>query len=330
MSGQQNLVKKVALCRASGSSAVSAEVSKPAASVLPGWGAFCDKVSGEWEGYEVTFTSASGSSWGECTAVELPYAVVPDAFREWEIRLFDWQTQCSSYGSKEDGTVLFKLARLLPTVGCEADAATVHTVDEKTADGRESSGPIAFLPDGSYSLSWPTASAEGGQKWQVEHGLVDSSGLRIRVTLTLERPSMSAQPALTSVKVARERWDSAFEKGESLSSCGGKMRGFADDPRLVKTTIEGAWSADQHIFTPTSKGFDVVNKTVEVDRKLRESDVNVLLPAGVWVKVGEAEGGGFAVLASWVQGEETGTSAERVYGHDGALQKVILTKETRR
>lgn len=213
-----------------------------------------------------------------------------------------------------------RLARLLPTVGCEADAATVHTVDEKTVDGRESSGPMAFLPDGSYSLSWPDAPAEGGLKWQVEHGLVDNTGLRIRVTLTLERSSKSEQPVLTSVKVARERWDSAFQKGESLSSCGGKMRGFADDPRLVKTTIEGAWTSEQHIFTPVSGRFDVVNETVEMDRQLKESNVNVLLPAGVWVKVGEAEGGAFAVSASWMQGEETSTSATRVYGHDGALQ----------
>lgn len=103
-----HLVKRAALCKASGSSVASTEVSKVRASELPGWGAFCDKVSGEWEGYEVTFTSESGSSWAECTAVELPYEVVPDAFREWEIRLFDWQTQCSSYGNKEDGTVFFK------------------------------------------------------------------------------------------------------------------------------------------------------------------------------------------------------------------------------
>jgi hypothetical protein len=100
------------LCRA-GSSVVDTSVSKAESALAsrpdpPGWGAFCEKVSGEWEGYEVTFAPSSGSSWADYTAVELPYEVVPEAFREWEIRIFDWQTQCSSLGNKEDGSVFFR------------------------------------------------------------------------------------------------------------------------------------------------------------------------------------------------------------------------------
>lgn len=192
---------------------------------------------------------------------------------------------------------------------------------ERTADSREFSGPLAFLPDGSYSLSWPHAAAEGGLSWQVEHGLVDNTGLRVRVSLYLERPSQEAQPVLTSIKVARERWDSQFDKGESLSSCGGKMRGFADDPRLAKAMLEGAWSAERHVFTTTdSSGFQVDHEIVKVDRRVGENSVNVLLPAGVWVRVGEAQDGAFTVSAGWVQSEDRGTTASRLYGKDGALQ----------
>ena len=45
---------------------------------------------------------------------------VPQEFRDWEVRLVDWQTQCSMLATDEG--VTYRLKRLMPTVGCEADA----------------------------------------------------------------------------------------------------------------------------------------------------------------------------------------------------------------
>ena len=45
---------------------------------------------------------------------------VPQEFRDWEVRLVDWQTQCSMLATDEG--VTYSLKRLMPTVGCEADA----------------------------------------------------------------------------------------------------------------------------------------------------------------------------------------------------------------
>lgn len=69
------------------------------------------RIAGEWDGVSVSFNSR-----GE--AVELPHSVVPDAFREWGVRLVAWQTQCSMLLGP-DGQVHYTFRRLFPTVGCE-------------------------------------------------------------------------------------------------------------------------------------------------------------------------------------------------------------------
>ncbi|TQD92348.1 hypothetical protein C1H46_022059 [Malus baccata] len=56
--------------------------------------------------------------------VELPENVVPAAYREWEVKVFDWQTQCLTLANQDEHTLLYKNIELLPAVGCEADAAT--------------------------------------------------------------------------------------------------------------------------------------------------------------------------------------------------------------
>jgi len=46
------------------------------------------KTTGEWEGVTASF-NADGSP------QQLPERFVPDAYREWGVELFDWQSQCS-------------------------------------------------------------------------------------------------------------------------------------------------------------------------------------------------------------------------------------------
>lgn len=50
----------------------------------------------------------------------MPSYYVPDAYREWGIDLFDWQTQSSS--CIRNGRLEITTKRLFPTQGCEADA----------------------------------------------------------------------------------------------------------------------------------------------------------------------------------------------------------------
>ncbi|KAM0996228.1 hypothetical protein ACFX2C_006258 [Malus domestica] len=74
-------------------------------------------VSGEWDGHGADFTR-------EGCPIELPKNVVPAAYREWEAKVFDWQTQCPTLANPDEHTLLYKNIELLPAAGCEADAAT--------------------------------------------------------------------------------------------------------------------------------------------------------------------------------------------------------------
>ena len=47
---------------------------------------------------------------------EIPEHYVPSAYREWDVQLYDWQTQCSSQALLDEGLRL-SLKRLMPTVG---------------------------------------------------------------------------------------------------------------------------------------------------------------------------------------------------------------------
>lgn len=44
--------------------------------------------AGEWEGVTASFSP-------EGQPLQLPEYYVPEAYREWGVELFDWQTQCS-------------------------------------------------------------------------------------------------------------------------------------------------------------------------------------------------------------------------------------------
>jgi hypothetical protein len=70
-------------------------------------------IAGEWEGVTVTF-SADGSP------EQLPEYYVPAAFRDWGVELHDWQTHVSTLADASGVKLVVK--RLMPTVGCEADA----------------------------------------------------------------------------------------------------------------------------------------------------------------------------------------------------------------
>lgn len=48
--------------------------------------------------------------------VELPEHLVPSAYREWEVKVYDWQTLCSVQATQGDG-LQYALKRMMPTVG---------------------------------------------------------------------------------------------------------------------------------------------------------------------------------------------------------------------
>lgn len=54
----------------------------------------CICCAGEWEGVTATFSPAGQPQ-------PLPEHYVPEAFREWDVQLWDWQQQCSSLATPD-------------------------------------------------------------------------------------------------------------------------------------------------------------------------------------------------------------------------------------
>jgi hypothetical protein len=127
----------------------SAAVS-PASDATQQLEAFYTAVRGEYEGVSATF-GADGAP------LELPEQYVPAAYREWEVKLYDWQTQCSVEAAPAG--LAYTLKRLLPTVGVSGRFAE-HRVMCVAAIGRAvTSGARPRSVKQTQWHSWTSASA---------------------------------------------------------------------------------------------------------------------------------------------------------------------------
>lgn len=195
------------------------------------WAEFATRVSGEWDGFGADFT-ASGDP------VELPEKVVPEAYREWGVQVVDWQTQCPTLADPGAPCALhYRLVRLLPTVGCEADAATVHTSHQRHAS---SAAAFAYAAAGSYVAAWPRGPA---LVLEVEHCVVrpdapaEEAG-RVRVVQTV---ALGREARLRGLKVFAEQWYGPFRDGEQLGGCAVGETPFAAGEKLDVAEVIGQW-----------------------------------------------------------------------------------------
>ncbi|OAY72959.1 hypothetical protein ACMD2_20902, partial [Ananas comosus] len=212
------------------------EITKPFPQTLSNWGEFARRVSGEWDGFGAEFTP-------EGNPIELPESVVPEAFREWGVEVFDWQTQCPTLASESGDPVLcYKLIKLLPTVGCEADAATRHSVEERIAgssEGRVSA--LGFDPSGSYVAAWPVDGQGGKKLLEVEHCLVDPANKEVRVRVIQVTAVEEEGMRLEAIRVFSEQWYGPFRNGEQLGGCAIRESGFASSSALRVSDVVGVW-----------------------------------------------------------------------------------------
>ena len=172
-------------------------------------------------------------------AVELPEHLVPSAYREWDVKVFDWQTLCSVRMTQDEG-MQYMLKRMMPTVGvrgctrsamqlhlaprqlpalpayharvqrlqCEADA--VAFTEEAQAGLSGPSNALPVLPDGSYVLA-PLAVPRESRQLRLETCLAGAAGsgsgallaarTRTRVVHFLRQTSESEPWCLSKVEV---------------------------------------------------------------------------------------------------------------------------------
>ncbi|KAL3690512.1 hypothetical protein R1sor_016821 [Riccia sorocarpa] len=304
------------------------------------WKTFVEQVSGEWDGYGADFTFT-----GE--ALELPSSVVPDAFREWGVEIHDWQTMCPTLALEEPQDISYRVIRFLPTVGCEADAATPYITEQRDFSFTKT---FAFHPNGSYSAVWKGKgiqrnSSEIGRtskivvrdmdiqdQWEVEHCLVREGGSdKNRARILQQFRIDEGVPKLRNITVYLEKWDGPFRNGESLGGCSTSGSGFATTAPLETGTLTGAWQVESFTATVGESPSEPLTfeGSSQAQRSL-EGEV-VALPKGLWSSVRTSnDDNSYLIGAGWLVTPDESIVSEVEYLASGDFKSSRIRFEQRR
>ncbi|CAN6884424.1 unnamed protein product [Brassica oleracea] len=295
----------------------SSDIVQPAP-VITAWSEFAQNVSGEWDGFGADFSR-------EGQPLELPESVVPEAYREWEVKVFDWQTQCPTLAQPHPQyTFLYKSIKLLPTVGCEADAATRHSVDQRSIG--PSALSFSYSVSGSYVAVWRPLG--DSQLLEVEHCLVNPNDKesRVRIFQVVETRMLS----LRSFKVFRELWYGPFRDGDQLGGCATRSSGFASTPATPASAVAGSWRAV--LATTSFHASDsgciqqfTGEKVVEIVRE--EKDL-LLLPQDLWCSLQDGKDGERLFSVGWLFEPGHAITSTCVFSSDSKLEEVTMGRET--
>ena len=258
--------------------------------------AFRNNVSGEWEGRLVNYDPQGN-------ALELPHHLVPDAYREWDMVPTSWQTQCSMRVVED--RVEWVNRKLIPTVGCEADAVAF---EEEGCKDRAGPIPVHYLENGSFCIAPSEISASS--KWEVHHCLVNvPKEERLRIVQKLNnRPDGSI--VLQDLEVVLERFEEEYNGKPLLNGCGGPcVAEFGDKPAPKEDWFEHAWVPVGDCWTDfgtDTEEIGVVESTGELDNAdiLRDRPGRLLLPSSMWVSASGNLESSFVVEVGWFVDDE--------------------------
>ncbi|CAN6314194.1 unnamed protein product [Urochloa humidicola] len=291
-----------------------------------GWAEFAARVSGEWDGFGADFTAGGDP-------VELPESVVPEAYREWGVRVLDWQTQCPTLADPAAPCALhYRLVRLLPTVGCEADAAAVHTSHRRHASSAAAFAYAAVA--GSYVAAWPRGPAP---VLELEHCVARpgaaADATRVRVVQTV---ALGKEPRLRGIKVFSEQWYGPFRNGEQLGGCAVRETAFAAGERLDVSEVIGRWEATEAAaarfsgeLDPETGKFAELSPDEPGSQVQRDADGVVALPKQLWSAFKELGGGEFLCEVGWALGGGSAVTSRCVLSKDGDVKEIVAAHESR-
>lgn len=259
------------------------------------WQSFSKSASGEWDGVSASFDRDGQPQ-------QLPEYYVPEAYRDWGVKLYDWQTQCSMR-TTDTGGLQYKLRRLMPTVGCEADAIAFN----EEADVVFPSRSAAFSDTGSYCFAPIDINSASLQKANIEYCFALPTNKRVRVVQTLRRMGSQQRWQVSTIEVHHERYEGEYTGRRELAGCGGGMDPFAtESPKLDCSELEGNWigSGCRLVLNP---GGDGQSKVSVKDKPVVISNIDkiVCLPLRVWSCADmSAEGSGLCNFTAgiWLEG----------------------------
>ncbi|WCJ28571.1 hypothetical protein M5689_010261 [Euphorbia peplus] len=295
---------------------------------LSSWSEFAKNVSGEWDGFGADFTAHG-------IPIELPENVVPDAFREWEVRVFDWQTQCPTLASIESETpdIKYKNIKLLPTVGCEADAATRFSIDCRNVGGVDSKvSNFGFQSSGCFVAVWPIEGKKGGNwGFELEHCLINPQDKesRVRIIQVIELDNEKTM-TMKNIRVFVEQWYGPFRDGDQLGGCAIRDSAFASTSALEASQVAGTWQGSFSVarFDASDTGPLQELKENGMQKSVRDACDLILLPKQLWCTLKGTEGGETYCEAGWLFDHGFAVTSKCSFSNDAKLKEISIARET--
>lgn len=299
------------------------QVQETSSNSISSWREFANNISGEWDGHGADFTI-------EGKPVELPENVVPDAYREWEVKVFDWQTQCPTLAKPEENALFYKLIKLLPTVGCEADAATRYSIDVRNIGGVDNKvSAFAYNSSGCYAAVWPMADNGVFKVLELEHCLVDPQNRESRVRIVQVIRVEETLLLMQSVRVYCEQWYGPFQNGEQLGGCSIRDSAFAASDATKISEVMGAWHGTSSVTSFQSQN-NILQELVDnkPQKLVRDDNGLILLPKQLWCSLKERESGETCGEVGWLLHKGRAITSRCIFSVDGNLKEVAIGHET--
>ncbi|KAJ3681997.1 hypothetical protein LUZ60_014570 [Juncus effusus] len=288
------------------------------------WAEFAKRVSGEWDGHGADFSI-------EGKPIELPEQVVPEAYREWGVQVFDWQTQCPTLAEESGEPILYcKLVKFYPTVGCEADAATQYSVERRFAGGPENSAAVlAYSSTGSYVASWPFKGQNGKNTIQLEHCLIDPTNTEFRVrVIQMINQGKDGLMNLGGLRVFSEQRYGPFCDGEQLGACAVRESGFASTSALDGSKVLGIWKGESCSIARFEDSIFSEFLMVAPQEDLTRDEIGlVTLPKQLWSQNKELDSDHILMEVGWLISENNAITSRCVLSKDGKLKAMTLACE---
>ncbi|KAK4257997.1 hypothetical protein QN277_007511 [Acacia crassicarpa] len=286
------------------------------------WSQFAKKVSGEWDGFGADFSN-------EGKANELPELVVPEAFREWEVKLFDWQTQCPTLAESEENILIYKNILLLPTVGCEADASTRYKVDERQVGGVNSRiSSFAYQSTGCYVAVWQ----KEDELLELEYCLINPQDPESRVRIIqFVRVLDNTNMVLQRIKVFREQWYGPFRNGEQLGGCAIRDSAFASTAPMIASQVAGTWHGSKAVATigASNTGFFHELLGNDIQNRVRDGCDEILLPKQLWCSFKQNKDGEALSEVGWLLDHGQAITSTCLFSSTAKLKEISTALETK-
>jgi hypothetical protein len=231
---------------------------------------------------------------------------IDQAYRDWEVKIHDWQSQCSMLADAEG--LRCTLRRLMPTVGCEADAvAFTEEAQQVFAAQQAAASPIDA--EGAYTHGPGDLASPELFEAAAEHCLPLAAGQRLRVVHNLKRMGADRSWRVLGIELHRERRDGPHTGRRELAGCGGGMELFSQQPAVARGALDGAWAASGVRFEADGAG-GLARSAVEGRPWSADTLPGVVcLPLGAW---------------SWAEvGGEGASLAAGVLLDDGSMRVAV-------